>query len=184
MALSNWVTATATPATPATVRGESGRTVATVATVAVADSANEGARPDMSTPEQAAELLRLVAVILENDSDAERAEALSIALARSVSALVSFRLLAADKNPPPNVVEVDDRRRCIDCANLTPREHRCLAAWRGERPGNAPREYHPVVDLPRRCECFAPMPYEVDKRTGLSRWPYSVESHSGKGQRK
>jgi len=66
----------------------------------------------------------------------------------------------------------DDRRPCTACANLTPRDHRCLAAWRGERPGSATLDYHPVTDLPRRCECYAPKSGEPDQRPGDVRWPY------------
>ena len=88
-----------------------------------------------------------------------------------------------DRNNPPKsrnagaekvalVAWDDDRRPCTDCANLTAREHRCLAAWRGNRPGNAGRDYHPVIDLPRRCECYAPKSGEPDQRPGDVRWPY------------
>jgi hypothetical protein len=71
-----------------------------------------------------------------------------------------------------SVAEQDDRRPCTDCANLTARDMRCLAAWRGERPGNAARDYHPVTDLPRCCECYEPKATEPDRRNGADRWPY------------
>ena len=49
----------------------------------------------------------------------------------------------------------DDRRHCTDCGNLTKREQRCLAAWRGDLEG-AGRDYRPSLDLPRRCERYGP----------------------------
>jgi hypothetical protein len=57
--------------------------------------ANDAAHPK-ATPEQATELRELVAVILSDADDAERAEVLRVALADAEAALTSFRLLAAD----------------------------------------------------------------------------------------
>ena len=131
-------------------------------------AANEAA-----TSEQAAELRELIAPILANDSDADRAEALAVALADPDAALMSFRAMAAglrNETRAPAREPDDDRRPCTDCANLTARDKRCLAAWRGERPGNAPRDYRPTIDLPRRCECYAPKPAEPDQRNGAERW--------------
>ncbi len=91
-----------------------------------------------------------------------------VALADPDPTLMSLRALVDDS------VTDDDRRCCNDCVNLTAREHRCLAAWRGERPGNAARNYHPVIDVPRRCERYKPQPSEQDQRTGAERWPYLV----------
>lgn len=65
-------------------------------------------------------------------------------------------------------VDDDDRRRCDQCANLTPRG-RCLAAWRGEVV--ASRDYEPVRGILRRCEGYAPGPDDSDKRYGRERWP-------------
>lgn len=97
MALRDWVAATATLATPATLEGERGRSVATVATVAVARAENNDAQA-LATPEQAVELRDVIAVILANNSEAERAEALAIAVADPEAALISFRALAAERN--------------------------------------------------------------------------------------
>ncbi len=47
----------------------------------------------------------------------------------------------------------DDRRYCHECANLS--AGRCLAAGRGEIKGA--RQYHPIDDIPRRCEGYAPI---------------------------
>lgn len=65
-------------------------------------------------------------------------------------------------------VDDDDRRRCDQCANLTPRGL-CLAARRGEIV--ASRNYEPVRDFPRRCEGYAPGPDDSDRRPGRVRWP-------------
>lgn len=46
----------------------------------------------------------------------------------------------------------DERRHCSECAHLRP-DGLCLAAARGELP-QASRTYHPVDDIPRRCERF------------------------------
>ncbi len=68
----------------------------------------------------------------------------------------------------------DDRRTCTDCANLSPQKGRCLAAWRGEGPNHAGREYHPITDLLGRCESYRPLASEADQRTGAERWPELV----------
>lgn len=62
----------------------------------------------------------------------------------------------------------DDRRRCDQCTNLTPRGL-CLAARRDEIV--ASRNYEPVRDFPRRCEGYAPGPNDADRRPGRVRWP-------------
>jgi hypothetical protein len=64
---------------------------------------------------------------------------------------------------------LDDRRRCSDCLNLTPRG-RCLAARRKEVLAN--RTYKPVADLLRRCEGYAPKASDIDPRRGSERWPW------------
>lgn len=58
-------------------------------------SANDAA-PPAATPKQAAALRELLAVILPDADDAERAEVRRVALADAAAALMSFRLLAAD----------------------------------------------------------------------------------------
>ena len=137
-------------------------------------------RPDgisyraIATVAQAAELESLDGIFLAGDTEAERREAMSAALADPEAALTSFRLLAAEfreRYAPKCVREADDRRTCTDCANLSMRDQRCLAAWRGKRIGNAGRNYHPVIDLPGRCEHYAPKADETDQRSGAERWP-------------
>ncbi|WP_367154243.1 hypothetical protein [Methylomonas sp. HYX-M1] len=63
---------------------------------------------------------------------------------------------------------LDDRGYCRECSNQTSKG-RCLAAWRGEILAES--HYHPVDDIPRRCEGFAPKPDDSDQRTGRQRWP-------------
>ena len=123
--------ATATFAIPATVTpfpADIPPSVATVATVAVADSANDGPDPITATTEQADELRELVALILADDTEADRAEALAVAFVDPDAALTSFRALVADLETAPPEQDADNRRPCTDCANLTPRDRRCLAA--------------------------------------------------------
>jgi len=66
---------------------------------------------------------------------------------------------------PPRAA--NDLRRCTDCRNLLGR--RCQAARRGEMA--ASRDYEPVPNLPRRCECYTPGDSDPDKRPGALRWP-------------
>jgi hypothetical protein len=118
------------------------------------------------------ELCHLIACVLEQDTEADRTEALAVALADPEAALTSFWALLADLQTVQVAFDPDDDRRpCTACANLTSRDHRCLAAWRGERPGNAARDYHPAIDIPRCCECYLPIVREVDQRPGAERWP-------------
>lgn len=111
----------------------------------------------------------MVDAILTNDTEAERAEALAAALADPDAALTCYRELA-DKGLATAIA--DDRRRCLDCANLTPLDQRCGAAARGEKIATAGRRYYPVLDLLRRCEGFTPNASDPDQRSGLERWPY------------
>lgn len=69
----------------------------------------------------------------------------------------------------------DDRRTCIQCANLTGRGI-CLAARRGEIV--ASRSYEPIRDLPRRCEGYMPGVEDIDRRSGLERWPGLIQKET------
>ena len=71
--------------------------------------------------------------------------------------------------------EIDERRRCDQCANLTGRGL-CLAAWRGEIV--ASRNFEPVCDLPQRCIGYLPKATETDQRTGRERWPGLIQKES------
>lgn len=145
-------------------------------------AAANDAVPPVATPEQAAELRALVSRVTLEWPNAERAEALAVALADPDAALVSFRALSATQQPLA-ATEPDHRRTCQQCANLSGPTRggfrRCLAAWRGEPPAGAAREYHPVVDVPRRCESYTPMASELDQRTGAQRWSSIVVDTEG-----
>lgn len=182
MALRDWL-APATLATVATLRTDSTPTVATVATVASLEIAEQGSQ-SVATPEQGAELRALFAIVAAEWPDVEQAEALALALSDPEAALTSFRELASEKQarvrfrqsgpytsaPLSERDPTDDRRLCTDCANHTP-QGRCLSAWRREGPGAAAREYHPIADLLRQCECYAPRAHDPDQRTAAERWP-------------
>ena len=62
----------------------------------------------------------------------------------------------------------DDRRHCACCQNLA-RSGLCLAARRGEI--EASESYHPVDNMPRRCEGYSPLADDPDQRPGRERWP-------------
>jgi len=63
--------------------------------------------------------------------------------------------------------EPDDRRHCATCRNLS--GNRCKA-----------RRLLVLDNLPRRCWHYAPMPNDVDQRSGRERWPGLLDDpHSG-----
>ena len=62
----------------------------------------------------------------------------------------------------------DDRRHCACCQNLA-RSGLCLAARRGEI--EASDSFHPVDNMPRRCEGYSPLADDPDQRPGRERWP-------------
>jgi hypothetical protein len=121
---------------------------------------------------------------LADDSEADRAEVLAVALADPEAALISFRALVAENRAitvnlrPPSSAPAD-MRPCVDCLNLSP-GGRCLAAWRRESfgPGIAvSREWRPALtDRPQRCAPYRPGPNDPDKRTGAERWPFLLEA--------
>jgi hypothetical protein len=137
--------------------------VAEVATVAIA-----------RTPENRealAELRALIAAIGEREGwlAAEIEQAKAVALADHEAALACWRSIARECGATwPTVRETDERQTCQRCSNLTA-GGRCLAAVRGELPSVA-KSYSPVLVL-RRCEGFAPLPGDADRRTGRERWP-------------
>lgn len=140
-------------------------------------SSQEGSDPPLigTSPAEPDELRKLVTLILAGAEEADREEALTVALADTGAALTSFRALAADLQPHP-LHEYDDRRTCEQCANLDRHRgrdgfRRCAAARRVELPYVASRDYSPVPDQPRRCEGFGPLPDDPDRRTGRERWP-------------
>lgn len=152
---------TATPATLATHGPERAETVAKVATVAVA--APQEPVPTMTAEEQTT-IRTWLARIKETDPDLI-AEVLN--RCRTNLAARIYALGQAEEMPRTSP-DYDDRRHCAQCANLAP-SGLCLAALRGEIV--ASRTYHPVDDIPRRCEGYAPGPNDLDRRSGRERWP-------------
>lgn len=63
--------------------------------------------------------------------------------------------------------ELDDRRSCFQCTNLT--MYGCHAARRGDIV--ASRSYTPERELPRRCKGYLPKMSDSDHRPGRERWP-------------
>ncbi|MDD5403813.1 MAG: hypothetical protein PHZ14_04655 [Sulfuricella sp.] len=118
-----------------------------------------------ATPEQETELRALVAAVgaAYAFTHEEHAEALDLALWDVGAALLSYRAMAEEQGI---TLDHDDRRRCDQCANLSP-GGKC-AAWQAV---GARRGYEPVRDIPRRCEGYAPGPDDPDRRGGLERWP-------------
>lgn len=67
-------------------------------------------------------------------------------------------------NSPQLLPELDERRTCRQCRNLS-RDGWCLAAWRGELYGVS-REFEPIDDMLQRCPGYAPGPDDPDQREG------------------
>lgn len=144
--------------------------------------------PAAATPEQGAELRALVALVAADWPEAERAEALAVALADPADALTCFLALAAELPAPPRPYPAgpytsaplaerdlgDDRRICRDCANLS-LIGRCMAKANGNSNTDAGRSGFPIDDLLRRCLAYAPKPDENDRRSGAERWPDMIE---------
>jgi hypothetical protein len=142
-----------------------------IARLAVADNAVAAPIARGATPTEAAELRDLVSRVLTNAGDADRAEALAVALADPEAALLSFRALAAvSSNGEPAVDVRDDRRTCTQCVSLTT-TGRCLAAVRGELSYVTSRDYSPAPDVLKRCEGYRPKADDTDQRNGAQRWP-------------
>ncbi len=89
---------------------------------------------------------------------------------RDADARDYFTRRAAAELPKPDPFP-DDRRTCDQCANLIAR--RCQAAKRGEIVVS--RNYEPIRDLPRSCECYAPGAADADRRPGRERWPGLIQ---------
>ena len=89
---------------------------------------------------------------------------------RDADARDYFTGRAAAELPKPGPFP-DDRRTCDQCANLIAR--RCQAEKRGEIVVS--RNYEPIRDLPRSCECYAPGAADADRRPGRERWPGLIQ---------
>lgn len=170
--------ATATPATSATETPPKAPLVARVATVAVAiPKSAELPQPPDDDPETAGVMAWLDAIgetdtatvtelrgLLSGDMQARdyfvgRARGFCEPIERpgefchSLKGVGEFLESLKEADEPE-----DDRRTCRECANLTTNlsgEARCMAAWRGQLRDVA-RNYHPVTNIPRRCDGFEP----------------------------
>lgn len=155
-----------------------------IARAALAEAAPSPTAATVTTPAQAAELRALVARVAASWPEAERAEALAVALADPADALTCFRALAAELPTLPRQYPAgpytsaplserdpaDDRRTCRDCAHLT-LIGRCTAAARGIATTDCGRSNFPIDDLLRRCDGFMPKPDDPDPRPAAERWP-------------
>jgi hypothetical protein len=127
----------------------------------------------------AGELRDLVSIILADDSEADRAEALAVALADPEAALHCFRAMVAEREATAPLATIADpwMRTCRQCLNLSP-GGRCLAAWRGESFGDGlavGRNFAPLdPDRLQRCAGYSPGPDDPNRRTGVQRWPWLI----------
>lgn len=112
----------------------------------------------MATQEQEAELKALVAAVgvAYAFTHAEQQEALALALSDPDAALQSYRAMAAELG---NDLELDDRRRCDQCANLR-RDVCAIAEPKAGALVVANRGYRPVREPPRRCAGYAPLAFD------------------------
>jgi hypothetical protein len=149
---------TATSATLATQEATSAATVAQVATVAVAE-------PVVAMVAEEEMAIRAWLAHIEETDAGIIAEVLK--KCRADAEARTYFLWRAEEVPRA-VPDYDDRRNCLQCVNLAPGDL-CLAARRREIIANP--IYHPVDDVPRRCEGYAPGPDDFDRRPGRERWP-------------
>ena len=94
---------------------------------------------------------------------------------RDADARDYFTGRAAAELPKPDPFP-DDRRTCDQCANLLP-SGICKAASPGGLV-SAAKNYRPV-DIPRRCEGYAPGATDTDRRPGRERWPGLTDMRGG-----
>lgn len=147
------------------------------------DCSPEGATKTTATPQQARELRELVGMIGADWSDADRAEALAVALADPDAALTCFQALVAEREDVHARAPTDDGMRpCVACANLSGKAQ-CMAASRGEPLGwgmTAARAYFPIMtDRPQRCAGFLPLVSDPDQRSGAERWAWMLDEGNG-----
>ena len=125
------------------------------------------ALPALTASEETA--IRAWLALIEETDTATIAEVIG-KCQRDADARDYFTGRAAAELPKPDPYP-DDRRTCDQCANLIAR--RCHAAKRGEIV--ASRNYEPIRDLPRRCEGYAPVAADADRRPGRERWPELIQ---------
>ncbi len=127
--------------------------------------------PENSLPVTTAEEAVIRAWLAHIEETDEAIIAIVLDQCRTDADALRYFLRRAEEVPHPVDFD-DDRRRCDQCANLTPRGL-CLAARRGEIVAN--RNYEPVRDFPRRCEGYTPGPNDPDHRPGRVRWPGLIQ---------
>lgn len=129
---------------------------------------------------QETELRELVAYVSADWPPEEQAEALAVALADPVEALVCFRALVPGGVQRPAAADDTQMRTCRQCQNLAP-TGACRAAQRGDDfgPGIAfGRDYRPDPGQPIRCLAYAPGSGDPDPRSGRERWPWLGGAHA------
>lgn len=156
-----WNAATAIPANFATDTRSKVTAVARIATVAVANACNDyssclAAEEEFTVRAWLAQIQEIdlttiadVIALCHLDSDAK--------------SYFSERAYTEVLKPP---TLLDDRRSCVQCANLIAR--RCQAAKRGEILASP--NYEPIIHQPRRCEGYAPGLDDPDRQRGRERW--------------
>jgi hypothetical protein len=120
----------------------------------------------VATEDEAQEITALVQAVYAGDSDADRREALMVALADPDGALRCYRAIAGERGIALPDAD-DDRRYCTQCLNL--RGRTCTIA----RPGglvSARQGYQPMRDVLQRCAGYQPNNSDIDQRTGSERW--------------
>jgi hypothetical protein len=132
-------------------------------------AADSSQRPSEAT---AAELSRLINIVLDTASAGDRREALEIALGDPENALTCLRTLLHQRAllKPPKYGDEDTRRTCRQCRRLSDRGQ-CRAADAGIQICGAAPYHHPAAEVLRRCEGFLPHPKDEDQRAGPERWP-------------
>ena len=119
----------------------------------------------VATEAEAKEITVLIGIVLANDTDVDRNEALAVALADPEGALLCYRTIAEERGlalPDGD----DDRRRCTQCLNLRGRV--CSVAIPGGLV-SANRGYQPMRDVVQRCAGYLPDATDNDQRTGNER---------------
>lgn len=158
----------AIPAIPATDDSPSVNAIAEIAQIAVARPAEraESKHSGQSVnTEGLTRIRRWLAYIGEQD---ERIIEEIIDRCKSDPAALDYFVGRADE-VPEEPTTLDDRRSCLQCTKLA-RNGACQAARQGELP-NTSRDYFPAAQLPRRCEAYLPNADDLDRRSGMERWP-------------
>ena len=152
--------ATAIPAISATQPKTEAATVARIATVAVANPLEAKADPIQLSGADESTVRRWLAYIAETDPVLI---AVCLNQCRTDPDALAYYLGRAEEVP------ADDRRYCRQCLNLTA-GNKCRAS-----------KVSPIADLPQRCEDYSPGADDLDRRSGLERWP-GLDQTQAKGE--